>query len=69
LGEVIAITMEQAELVEQLVRLPVFQAACGLWYQSKVLQLLVDFCFANHGNDELFCDRQSGWPVSARAVR
>jgi AraC-like DNA-binding protein len=58
LGEVLALTVEQEQLVEQLVRPPVFQGARSLWYQSKVLQLIVDFLFVRRGEDELFCDRQ-----------
>jgi AraC-like DNA-binding protein len=58
LGEVVALTAEQEQLAGQLVRPPVFQGARSLWYQSKILQLIVDFCFARRGDDELFCDRQ-----------
>ena len=58
LGEIAPLSLDQQQLVEQLVRPPVFQAARGLWYQSKVLQLMVDFCFARKGEEELFCDRQ-----------
>lgn len=33
-------------------------AARNLWYQSQVLQLMVDFFFQRPEEDELFCDRQ-----------
>jgi AraC-like DNA-binding protein len=58
LGEVYRLTAEQEQLAAHLIRPPVFQGACGLWYRSKVLQLMVDFFFERRGDDELFCDRQ-----------
>ncbi len=58
LGEIHRLTMEQERLISQLLHPPVFQAARALWYQSKVLQLMVDFFFERRGADELFCDRQ-----------
>jgi AraC-like DNA-binding protein len=58
LGEIAPLSLEHKHLVEQLLRPPVYQGARQLWYQSKVLQLIVDFCFARRDDDELFCDRQ-----------
>jgi AraC family transcriptional regulator len=36
----------------------VFQRARELWYQGQVLQLIAEYFFERHGDDELFCDRQ-----------
>jgi AraC-like DNA-binding protein len=58
LGEIHRLTSEQEQLAAHLLSPPVFQAARGLWYHSKVLQLMVDFFFERRGDDELFCDRQ-----------
>jgi len=58
LGELHRLTSEQEQLAAHLLSPPVFQAARGLWYHSKVLQLMVDFFFERRGDDELFCDRQ-----------
>jgi len=52
------LTVEQERLIEQMQHPPVPQGAHSLWYQSKVLQLIVDFCFARAESEELFCDRQ-----------
>lgn len=57
-GEVYRLTSEQEQLVAQLLSPPVFQRARGLWYQSKVMQLMVDFFFERRDEGELFCDRQ-----------
>jgi AraC-like DNA-binding protein len=58
LGELHRLTTEQEQLVVQLLHPPAFQAARGLWYQSKVLHLMAQFFFERPGRDELFCDRQ-----------
>ena len=52
------LTTEQERWVAHLLRPPSFRAARSLWYQSKVLQLMVDFFFQRQDADELFCDRQ-----------
>lgn len=57
-GEVQRLTAEQEQLVLQLLKPPSFQGARRLWYQSKVLQMMVDFFFDGRGEGELFCDRQ-----------
>jgi AraC-like DNA-binding protein len=57
LGEVRRLTAEQELLFDSLAHPPVFQGARPVWYQSKLLQLAVDFFFGRSG-DELFCDRQ-----------
>jgi AraC-like DNA-binding protein len=57
-GQIAPLTLEHQQLVEQLLHPPVYQGARSLWYQSKVLQLIVDFCFGRGTQDELFCDRQ-----------
>jgi AraC-like DNA-binding protein len=57
-AEVHRLTSEQEQLAAHLLNPPVFQGARGLWYRSKVLQLMVDFFFEKQGEDELFCDRQ-----------
>ena len=58
LGGILPLTVEQGRLIEQLLRPSVAQGARRLWYQSQVLQLIVDFCFARPEEEELFCDRQ-----------
>ncbi len=58
LGEIHRLGTEHEQLIAHLVHPPTFQAARALWYQSKVLQLMVDFFFERRGDDELFCDRQ-----------
>ena len=58
LGEIHRLTTEQEQLVAQLQRPPALQAARGLWYQSKVLQLMAQFFFERQGEEELFCERQ-----------
>lgn len=58
LGEVHRLMIEQERLANQLCHPPGFQAAHPLWYQSKLLQLMVEFFFARQDKDELFCDRQ-----------
>jgi AraC-like DNA-binding protein len=58
LGEIHRLTTEQARGIRQLLQPPSFQGARRLWYQAKVLQLMVDFFFERRGQDELFCDRQ-----------
>jgi AraC-like DNA-binding protein len=58
LSDVVALTLEQEQFLAQALQPPVFQGARALWYESKLLQLMVDFCFARPVKDELFCDRQ-----------
>ena len=58
LGQSHRLTSEQEQLIARLVHPPVFQAARGLWYQSKVLQLMAEFFFERRQSDELLCDRQ-----------
>jgi AraC-like DNA-binding protein len=58
LGEIRRLNLAQEQLIANLLQPPVFQAARSLWYQSKVLELMVDFFFESRGGDELFCDRQ-----------
>ncbi|MGH7978823.1 MAG: helix-turn-helix transcriptional regulator [Limisphaerales bacterium] len=58
LGEIRRLTAEQERWIKQLLHPPSFQGARRLWYQSKLLQLMVDFFFERRGQDELFCDRQ-----------
>jgi AraC-like DNA-binding protein len=57
-GEVRRLTAEQEQRTVQLLHPPAAQAARPLWYQSQVLQLIVEFFFERQGDDELFCDRQ-----------
>ncbi|MBU6410890.1 MAG: AraC family transcriptional regulator [Verrucomicrobia bacterium] len=57
-GEIHRLTTEQEQLISQLLRPPSFQGARRLWYQGKVLQLMVEFFFERRGENELFCDRQ-----------
>jgi AraC-like DNA-binding protein len=58
LGEIHRLTTEQERLISHLQQPPVFHAARGLWFQSRILQLMTEFFFARRGEDELFCDRQ-----------
>lgn len=58
LGEIHRLTSDQEKGIRQLLQPPSFQGARRLWYQAKVLQLMVDFFFERRGQDELFCDRQ-----------
>ncbi|MBU6402904.1 MAG: AraC family transcriptional regulator, partial [Verrucomicrobia bacterium] len=58
LSEIQRLTAEQQRLIAHLVHPPVVQGARGLWYQSKVLELMAQFFFERRGEDELFCDRQ-----------
>jgi len=51
-------TIEQEKTLAQVLAPPVPQGARTLWYQSKTLQLMIDFLFDRAGDDELFCDRQ-----------
>jgi AraC-like DNA-binding protein len=57
-GEIRRLSAAQEQLAAHLVHPTVYQAARPLWYQSKVLGLMVDFFFERRGDDELFCDRQ-----------
>ncbi len=58
LATVDRLTLEQEQLVTQLLSPVGALAARSLWFESKVLQLIVDFFFKREGEDELFCDRQ-----------
>ena len=58
LGEIRRLSTAQEQLFAHLAHPPVYQAARPLWYQSKVLELMVDSFFERRGDDELFCDRQ-----------
>jgi AraC-like DNA-binding protein len=58
LSETFDLTLEQHRLIAEMRQVPVPQGARGLWFKSKVLQLLADFFFARTGEGELFCDRQ-----------
>jgi AraC-like DNA-binding protein len=52
------LTMDQERLIAHFHQPPAFQGARNLWYQSRVLQLMVEFFFQSAEKDELFCDRQ-----------
>ncbi len=58
LGKIHPLTAEQERLISQMLHPPSFQAARRLWYESKVLQLMVDFFFERQSGEDLFCDRQ-----------
>ena len=51
-----AMSSAQQALVGRLASPPVAAAALPLWYQSKVLELIAEFCF--EPEPELFCVRQ-----------
>jgi len=50
------LTTAQQALVARLAKPPVTPAALPLWYQSKVLELIAEFCFSPE--QEMFCARQ-----------
>src|SRR5438445_11811297 len=50
-------TIQQRGVVASLAERPVAKAAQGLWYQSKVLELMAHFFFAPK-DPEFFCMRQ-----------
>jgi AraC family transcriptional regulator len=58
ISEIRRLTAEHQQLIRRLMRPPVSQGARPLWYQSKALELMAEFFFERHGEDELFCDRQ-----------
>lgn len=51
------LTHRQQELVSQLREPPVMRAAQSIWYQSRALDLMVEFFF-RPPEQELFCSRQ-----------
>ena len=53
LGEVHRLTAEQEQWISQLLHPPSFQGARRLWYQGKVLQLMVDFFFERKGRGRI----------------
>jgi AraC-like DNA-binding protein len=57
-AQISRLNAKQEQLVAHLLRPPVFQGARPLWYQSRILDLMVDFFFERRTDDELFCDRQ-----------
>ena len=57
-GSAQKMSREQESCAKRLVQPPVFQRARELWYQGQVLQLMAEYFFERHGEDELFCDRQ-----------
>ena len=57
LSDVLNLTSEHQQVVEQMLNPSVSQGARQLWYESKVLQLMADFFFSRPAVDELFCDR------------
>ncbi len=50
------LTTSQQAIVGKLVKPPIAPAALPLWYQSKVLELVAEFCF--EPEPEMFCARQ-----------
>ena len=58
LGLVHQLTSKQKEAIRRLIEPPVPQGARSLWYESQLLQLMVDFLFERRDDSELFCDRQ-----------
>jgi AraC-like DNA-binding protein len=57
-GEVRGMSPARAQSIADLLRPPVAQAARPIWYQSRVLELMVDFFFERPAEEELLCDRQ-----------
>jgi AraC family transcriptional regulator len=57
-GPLHRLTAAQEKMTAELVKPPVVVAARDLWYQSKVLELMVEFFFVRPSEDEFFCDRQ-----------
>lgn len=57
IGEVRPLTATQEYQAGQLPHPPVPQAARGLWYRARVLELMAS-CFFERHEEELFCDRQ-----------
>jgi len=58
IGLVRPLSPDHQRLAHELCSPVVPQAARSLWYESKLLQVIVDFFFERVGDDELFCDRQ-----------
>ena len=57
-GAATRLNTRQQQLVASLTQPPVMQAAQALWYQSKALELIVEFFFEPPEEQELFCARQ-----------
>lgn len=58
IGAAHQLTVEQERLAAQLIQPPVPMTARSLWYESKVLELMVSCFFERPCEDELFCERQ-----------
>lgn len=58
LGLVRRLTSGQEQAVQRLIEPSVPQGARPVWYQSQLLQLLVEFLFERRDASELFCDTQ-----------
>ncbi len=56
-GPAVTLSARQQQLVASLREPPVHVAAQLLWYQSKALELMVEFLFQPAGPQELFCAR------------
>lgn len=52
------LTHRQQQLIASLRQPPVLRAAQFLWYQSKALELMMEFFFQPPKGEELFCARQ-----------
>jgi AraC family transcriptional regulator len=57
-SEPIRLSHDQQQLVQSFGRPPVSQAAQGLWYQAKVLEVAAAFLYQPLKGEELFCMRQ-----------
>jgi AraC-like DNA-binding protein len=57
-SEPIRLSSDQQQLVLSFRRPPVFQAAQGLWYQAKILEVVAAFLYQPSAGEELFCQRQ-----------
>ena len=58
ISSAIPLTNRQQQLLQSLKQPPVMLAAQFLWYQSKALELMMEFFFQSAAEDELFCMRQ-----------
>jgi AraC-like DNA-binding protein len=57
IAEVRRLTTEQQRLIPTLRQSPVSLAGRGMWFESKVLELMAEFFFLP-AEDEFFCERQ-----------
>ena len=57
IAEVRRLTTEQQRLIPALQHSPVPLTGRGVWFESKVLELMSEFFFVT-GDNELFCERQ-----------